>query len=214
MRKNISLTILQLPSDLVRDQHTEGSGSSATATATTAERENKSGATQNKNSADSNLNILLDFKKALLDEQKIGEQKIQELNDKIDDTKNHIDVERTQLEDFRIKLKEVNDQKDAEYDKFVDLKNSLIEARNQMKTIDAKTGSIAAQKSRKDRYDIANLTKTLEQIERDIQTKKLSKDEERRLVARSKEIATKLHALKLKHRKEDNYRDKYEVCVM
>ena len=92
MRKNISLTILQLPSDLVRDQHGEGSGSSATATATTAERENKSGATQNKNAADSNLNILLDFKKALLDEQKIGEQKIQELNDKIDDTKNHIDV--------------------------------------------------------------------------------------------------------------------------
>jgi uncharacterized coiled-coil DUF342 family protein len=208
MRKNISLTILQLPSDLVRDQHSEGSGSSATATATTAERENKSGATQNKNAADSNLNILLDFKKALLDEQKIGEQKIKELNDKIDDTKNHIDVERTQLEDFRIKLKEVNDQKDAEYDKFVDLKNSVIEARNQMRTVDAKTGSIAAQKSRKDRYDIANLTKTLEQIERDIQTKKLSKDEERRLVARSKEIATKLHALKLMHRKEDNYRDK------
>lgn len=51
-----------------------------------------------------------------------------------------------------------------------------------------------------------NLQKALEQIERDIQTKKLSKDEERKLVARSKEIATKLHTLKVIHKKEDQYR--------
>ena len=55
-----------------------------------------------------------------------------------------------------------------------------------MKTFDDKPGSIATSKLRKEQYDIVNLTKTLEQIERDIQTKKLSKDEERKLVARSK----------------------------
>ena len=52
-------------------------------------------------------------------------------------------------------------------------------------------------KSRRDKYNISNLTKALDQIEKDIQTKKLSKDEERRLVLKSKEIATKLHALKV-----------------
>ena len=51
-----------------------------------------------------------------------------------------------------------------------------------------------------------NLQKALEQIERDIQTKKLSKDEERKLVARTKEIATKCHTLKVIHKKEDQYR--------
>ena len=43
-------------------------------------------------------------------------------------------------------------------------------------------------------------------MERDIQTKKLSKEEERKLVARSKEIATKLHAMKIIHKKEDHFR--------
>jgi uncharacterized coiled-coil DUF342 family protein len=43
-------------------------------------------------------------------------------------------------------------------------------------------------------------------LERDIQTKKLSKDEERRLVTKSKEIATKLHAMKVIHKKEDQFR--------
>jgi uncharacterized coiled-coil DUF342 family protein len=74
-----------------------------------------------------------------------------------------------------------------------------------MKSLDDKV-SPAAAKSRKERSDIHNLQKTLEQIERDIQTKKLSKDEERKLVARTKEIATKLHALKMMHKKEDRYR--------
>jgi uncharacterized coiled-coil DUF342 family protein len=54
---------------------------------------------------------------------------------------------------------------------------------------------------------MSGLSKALEQIERDIQTKKLSKDEERKLVARSKEIATKLHTLKLVHKKEGQYRE-------
>src|SRR5919202_2049096 len=59
-----------------------------------------------------------------------------------------------------------------------------------------------------------SLQKALDQIERDIQTKKLSKQEERKLVARSKEIATKLHTLKTIHKKEDHYRSissQYEV---
>ena len=50
------------------------------------------------------------------------------------------------------------------------------------------------------------MTKALEQIEKDIQTKKLSKEEERRLVLKSKEIATRLHALKVIHKKEDTFK--------
>ena len=72
------------------------------------------------------------------------------------------------------------------------MKTTLIETRNRMKSMDDKSGSAGAVKSRRDRYDMSKLAKNLEQIERDIQTKKLSKDEERKLVARSKEIATKL----------------------
>ena len=46
----------------------------------------------------------------------------------------------------------------------------------------------------------------MDQIEHDIQTKKLSKDQERKLVARSKEIATKLHTLNVIYKKEDRFR--------
>jgi uncharacterized coiled-coil DUF342 family protein len=193
---------------VVRDQHSNGNSSAAAAaaTTTTTAAKNNTARKQNQNSIDSNLKTLLEFKKALLEDQKNGEQRIQELNSKIETTKKQIDEERIQLEDLRIKLKQVNEQKDAEYAKFMELKDSLIEARNQMKTFDDKAGSIATSKLRKDRYDIVNLTKTLEQIERDIQTKKLSKDEERKLVARSKETATKLHTLKVIHKKEDHYR--------
>ena len=35
----------------------------------------------------------------------------------------------------------------------------------------------------------------------------MSKDEERRLVLKSKEIATRLHALKVIHKKEDTYKN-------
>jgi uncharacterized coiled-coil DUF342 family protein len=186
-----------------RDQHSNGSGSTATTTTTAAR--NNNAAAQNQNSIDSNLKTLTEFKKALLEEQKNGDQRIQELNNKIESTKIQIDKERTQLEDLRIVLKQINEQKDAEYAKFTELKKSLIEARNKMKTFDDKAGS-AATKLRKERYDIVNLTKALEHIEHDIQTKKLSKDEERKLVSRSKEIATKLHTLKIMHKKEDHYR--------
>jgi uncharacterized coiled-coil DUF342 family protein len=198
---------------VVRDQYSNGSSSTATTT-TTAARNNNNAAAQNQNSIDSNLKTLTEFKKALLEEQKNGDQRIQELNNKIESTKIQIDEERTRLEDLRIVLKQINEQKDAEYAKFMELKKSLIEARNKIKTFDEKAGSAATSKLRKERYDIVNLTKALEHIEHDIQTKKLSKDEERKLVSRSKEIATKLHTLKIMHKKEDHYRNissRYEI---
>ena len=71
-----------------------------------------------------------------------------------------------------------------------------------MKIIDEKSGT----KPTRERTNIKQLTKTLEQLERDIQTKKLSKEEERKLVTRSKEIAIKLHTMKVMHKKEDQYR--------
>ena len=71
-----------------------------------------------------------------------------------------------------------------------------------MKIIDEKSGT----KPTREKTNIKQLTKTLEQLERDIQTKKLSKEEERKLVTRSKEIAIKLHTMKIMHKKEDQYR--------
>ena len=192
---------------MARDQHINGSSNAAAAAATTTAARNNNTRIQNVNSADSNLKTLLDFKKALLEEQKTTDQRIQEINNKIESTKMQIDEERTQLDEMRNKLKQINEQKDTEYTKFMELKKSLIDIRDEMKkTLDDKGGSSATSKSRKDRFDFANLSKNLEQIERDIQTKKLSKDEERKLVARSKEIATKLHSLKIIHKKEEHYR--------
>ena len=157
---------------------------------------------QNIVSLESNLKTLLDFKNSLLDDQKNGEKTIQELNEKIDATKKQIDEEREKLEELRIKLKEVNDVKEEEFPKFMELKDMVLKARSQLKVIDEKTGT----RSNKDRINIKQLTKTLEQLERDIQTKKLSKEEERKLVTRSKEIATKLYAMKVIHKKEDHFR--------
>jgi len=157
---------------------------------------------QNIVSLESNLKTLIDFKNSLLDDQKSGEKTIQDLNEKIDVTKKQIDGEREKLEELRIKLKEVNDVKEEEFPKFMELKDMVLKARSQLKVIDEKTGS----RSTKDRINIKQLTKTLEQLERDIQTKKLSKEEERKLVTRSKEIATKLYAMKVIHKKEDHFR--------
>ena len=163
----------------------------------------------NSNSGDDDLDpnrkTLLEFKRAVQEEQKTGDKRIEEINGKLDSIKKQIDEERTQLDDFRTKLKQVNEEKDIEYPQFVELRESLMEAKNQMKNLDDKVGPMAA-KLRKERSDMHNLQKALEQIERDIQTKKLSKDEERKLVARTKEIATKLHTLKVIHKKEDQYR--------
>jgi uncharacterized coiled-coil DUF342 family protein len=84
----------------------------------------------------------------------------------------------------------------------MELKELVLKARSQMKIIDEKSGT----KSTRERTNIRQLTKTLEQLERDIQTKKLSKEEERKLVTRSKEIAIKLHTMQVMHKKEDQYR--------
>ena len=188
--------LLHFVSDVVRDTDTSGSAI-LTATAT------------NSNSGDDELDpnrkTLLEFKKVVQEEQKTGDKRIEEISTKLDNVKKQIDEERTQLDDLRAKLKQVNEEKDREYPKFVQLRENLMQAKNQMKILDDKVGPVAA-KLRKERSDMHNLQKALEQIERDIQTKKLSKDEERKLVARSKEIATKLHTLKVIHKKEDQYR--------
>jgi len=175
-------------------------GGSAVMTAT-ATNNNSAGDDE----VDPNRKTLLEFKKDVQEEQKTGDKRIEEINSKLDGIKKQIDDERTQLDDLRTKLKRVNEEKDAEYPKFVELRESLMQARSQMKSLDDKVGPVAA-KLRKERNDMHNLEKALEQIERDIQTKKLSKEEERKLVARSKETATKLHTLKLIHKKEHQYR--------
>jgi len=189
----------------MRDQHTSKSGNSAKSAATTTSqtRNRDEGTSSRQPASDSNLRTLQDFKKTLLEEKKTGEETIESLNKKIDDTKRLIDDERINLDELRAKLKVVNEQKDAEFGRFTELKNALVTARTQMKSLDEKA---ATPRSRKDRYDLVNLNNQLDQIERDIQTKKLSKDEERRLVLKSKEVATKLYALKAIHKKEDRFR--------
>ena len=154
----------------------------------------------------SNLNTLIKFKKTLLEEQKTGEEKVDSLNESIESTKKDIDKQRMDLEELRTQLKKVNEIKESEYARFIELKNNLMEIRNKMKNLDEKANDSLGHKLRKERYDMINLAKNLEQIEKDIQTKKLTKDEERRLVARSKEMATRLHSLKMIHKKEDDYR--------
>ena len=196
MTKNIFLMLLHSVSDVVRDSE---SGGSAILTAT-ATNSNSGG-----DELDPNRKTLLEFKRAVQEEQKTGDKRIEEINIKLDDVKKQIDEQRTQLDDYRSKLKQVNEEKDIEYPKFIELRESLIDSKNQMKSLDDKVGPVAA-KLRRERSDMHNLQKALNQIERDIQTKKLSKEEERKLVARSREIATKLHTLKMIHKKEDQYR--------
>ncbi len=173
---------------------------SAVASGSTTKKDNRS-----ENSIDSNQKTLLDFKKSLIEEQKQGEAQIEKINQSIEETKKVIDEERVKLEAERLKLKQINEVKDADYAKFTELKTNLIEERKRMRTLDTKASS-GGPRSRRDKYNISNLTKALDQIEKDIQTKKLSKDEERRLVLKSKEIATRLHALKVIHKKEDTYK--------
>ncbi len=178
--------------------------STASATASAIKKDNRMN-----NSIDSNQKTLLEFKRQLIEEQKKGESQIERINQKIEETKKIIDDERVKLEEERLKLKHTNEAKDADYTKFTELKNNLIEERKRMKNLDTKassSGVVGGGRSRRDRYNITNLTKALDQIEKDIQTKKLSKDEERRLVLKSKEIATRLHALKVINKKEDTYK--------
>ena len=194
----------------LRDQQGSNGNSgmtTAAATTTTTATTNKTHHNVNRGSSDSNLKTLLEFKKNLLEEQRKSEQEIQELNARIEEAKRSIDENRNELNDLRLRLKQVNEQKDAEFTKFKELKAILAETRNEMKNMDNKSTSSASSRSRKDRFDIVHLSRALEQIEHDIQTKKLSKDEERRLVAKSKEVATKLHNLKVINKKEDKYRN-------
>ena len=187
---------------MVQEQNSGNSATapSAAASASTTKRDNRS-----ENAIDSNQKTLLDFKKSLIEEQKVGEAQIEKINERIEETKKVIDEERVKLEAERLKLKQINEVKDADYAKFTELKNNLIEERKRMRSLDTKASS-GGPRARRDKYNISNLTKALEQIERDIQTKKLSKDEERRLVLKSKEIATRLHALRVIHKKEDTYK--------
>lgn len=154
-------------------------------------------------SDDPNLKTLLEFKKGVQEEQKAGDKRIEGINSKLDAVKKQIDEERMQLDELRAKLKKVNEEKDTDYPKFVEMRSSLMEAKNQMKSLDDRVGA----RSRKERSEMHGLQRALEQIERDIQTKKLSKEEERKLVARSKEIATKLHTLKLAQKRQGKYRE-------
>jgi uncharacterized coiled-coil DUF342 family protein len=171
---------------VLRDQTNDGikRNSSPSASSLTSNDSNES--TLQENHIDSNMHTLLEFKK-------------------IDSTKKQIDEQRITLEELRLNLKKVNERKDAEYPRFLELKNNVIELRNKMKTHDEKTGATTT-RPRKERLDMANLARSLDQIDRDIQTKKLSKEEERKLVARSKETAVKLHALRIIHKNEDDYR--------
>ena len=165
---------------------------SSTTTSSLARNDNNVPTTQQENPVESNLQTLLEFKKMLQKEQQDGESKVQAINEKIDLTKKEIDEQRIILEDLRLNLKKINEAKDAEYPKFLELKNNLMELRNKMKTLDEKKGNLGASKPRKERFDMANLARSFDQIERDIQTKKLSKEEERKLVARSKETSCKV----------------------
>ena len=103
------------------------------------------------NSIDSNQKTLLEFKKSLLEEQNNGESKIEKINQKIEETKRIIDEERVKLEAERLKLKHTNEAKDADYTKFTELRNSLIEERKRMKTLDSKaSGAGSGFRSRRD----------------------------------------------------------------
>lgn len=195
---------------MLRDQTDDESGKKASIHNVATNSDNKM-LHSGDQSGYSNLQTLLDFKKTLIEEQNNGDAKIQQINEKIELTKKQIDEHRITLEDLRGQLKKINELKDSEYTKFLEIKNNLLELRNKMKNLDEKTNektsSFSSFKTRKERIDMNNLSRTLDQIERDIQTKKLSKEEERRLVNKSKETATKLHALRLIHKKEEDYRN-------
>jgi uncharacterized coiled-coil DUF342 family protein len=191
--------------EVLRDQTNDGIKRNSSPSASSLTSSNSNESTIQENHVDSNMHTLLEFKKTLQKEQQVGESKIQVINEKIDSTKKQIDDQRVTLEELRLNLKKVNERKDAEYPRFLELKNNVIELRNKMKTHDEKTGATTT-RPRKERLDMANLARSLDQIDRDIQTKKLSKEEERKLVARSKETAVKLHALRIIHKNEDDYR--------
>ncbi len=62
----------------------------------------------------------MDFKKSLIEEQKLGESHIEKINGSIEETKKIIDEERVKLRTERLKLKQINEVKDADYAKFTE----------------------------------------------------------------------------------------------
>src|ERR687898_667885 len=88
MTKNIFLMLLHSVSDVVLDSD---SGGSAILTATAT----------NSNSGDDDLDpnrkTLLEFKRAVQEEQKTGDKRIDEINNKLDNIKKQIDEERAQM---------------------------------------------------------------------------------------------------------------------
>lgn len=133
------LMIKEISMEVLRDQPSEGANkNSSTTTSSLARNDNNVPTTQQENPVESNLQTLLEFKKMLQKEQQDGESKVQAINEKIDLTKKEIDEQRIILEDLRLNLKKINEAKDAEYPKFLELKNNLMELRNKMKTLDEK----------------------------------------------------------------------------
>ena len=137
------LMIKEISMEVLRDQPSEGANkNSSTTTSSLARNDNNVPTTQQENPVESNLQTLLEFKKMLQKEQQDGESKVQAINEKIDLTKKEIDGQRIILEDLRLNLKKINEAKDAEYPKFLELKNNLMELRNKMKTLDEKKGNL------------------------------------------------------------------------
>ncbi len=89
--------------------------------------------------------------------KELQKKKIDEINLGLETVKKQIDDERNRLDEFRARLKQINEEKDIDYPKFVELRKSLTEARNQMKTLDDKVAGAAAAKSRKERLDNVQL---------------------------------------------------------
>jgi hypothetical protein len=76
----------------------QNSGNSATASSAAASASTTKKDSRLDNTIDSNQKTLLEFKKSLIEEQKIGESQIEQINEKIEQTKKIIDQERVKLD--------------------------------------------------------------------------------------------------------------------
>ena len=79
---------------MVQEQNSGNSATapSAAASASTTKKDNRS-----ENAIDSNQKTLLDFKKSLIEEQKVGEAQIEKINERIEETKKVIDEVRVKF---------------------------------------------------------------------------------------------------------------------
>ena len=147
--------------EVLRDQTDDESGNKASVPNVATNSDNRMVHSEDQ-SGYSNLQTLVEFKKTLIEEQKNGEDKIQQINEKIESTKKQIDEHRITLEDLRSQLKKINEVKDSEYTKFLEIKNNLLELRNKMKNLDEKTSNYSSSKTKKERIDMTNLSRTLQ----------------------------------------------------